>query len=529
MAKKKGIDVSYHQGKINFKSVKSSGIDFVILREGYRNSLDTKFFEYVKQCKEAGLQILGVYHFSYALNEKQAVEEAEFCVKNVEKSGLDKNAMIFFDFEYDTVTKAKAAGVTLTKTDCCKHTVAFCEAVKAKGYKAGVYMNNDYRKNWYTSDIVSKYPLWLADYTGDPDVPCMIQQYTSSGKVNGISGNVDMNYLFSEVSSNNQNGGVEVYSRSAVVNLAKSLIGKKESDGSHKSIIDIYNDQKTLPRGYKMKYTDSWCAATWSALAIALGYTKIMPVECSCNELIKLAKSMGIWEENDGHIPKPGDAVLYDWDDNGKGDNAGWPDHVGTIYEVFESADYFTVIEGNYNDSVKIRTISINGKYIRGFITPKYTTNALPSSTSSPEPSVTETKKNVETIAREVISGKWGNGETRKKKLNDAGYNYSEVQEMVNKILNTQKLTTTKKVVATCKAQKKDTKLAGSYKTTANLYCRNDAGTNKKALCKIPKGTTVTNYGYYNTASGVKWLYIQFTLNGVQYTGFSSSKYLKKL
>lgn len=531
MAKtKKGIDISYHQGKINFKSVKASGIEFVILREGYRKSLDTKFFEYAKECKAVGLPILGVYHFSYALNEKQAKEEGEFCAKNVEKAGLGKDTLIFFDFEYDTVKKAKAAGVTLGASQCKKHTIAFCETVKEKGYKVGVYTNNDYRKNMYDAETLKPYLLWLADYTGGPDVDCYLQQYTSRGKVNGIGGNVDMNYLFTDTSSNIQNGGSKMYSRNEVVKLAKSWIGKKESDGSHKMIIDLHNTLVPLPRGYKLKYTDSWCAGTWSAIAAKLKYTAIMPVECSCGFLIENAKKMGCWQENDGYVPKPGDGILYDWDDSGKGDNTGWPEHVGVIYEVFKDAGYFTVIEGNYDDSVKIRTVSINGKFIRGFITPKYTDDTV----TITDP-VTDSKKSISTIAKEVIAGKWGNGDTRRKKLEAAGYNYEEVQKEVNKTVNvpskitTESTKTTKKVTATCKAQKKDTKLTGTYKTTTNLFCRNDAGTNKKALCTIPKGTSVMNYGYYSLSGATKWLYIQFVLNGVTYTGFSSSKYLKKV
>lgn len=524
-SKKKGIDVSYHQGKINTKAVKNSGIEFVILREGYRKSLDTRFFEYVKEFQAAGIPIFGVYHFSYALNEKQSVEEAEFCIKNVEKAGLGKDVMIFFDFEYDTVKKAKASGVTLGKTDCINHTIAFCETIKKAGYKTGIYLNNDYRKNMYDSATLSKYPLWLADYTGGPDVECLLQQYTSSGKVNGINGNVDMNYLYSKNSSSIQNENKIGYSRDAVVLFARSLIGKKESDGSHKMIIDLYNKLNPLPRGYKVKYTDSWCAATWSAIAQYLKYTDIMPVECSCNELIKEAKRMGVWQENDGYVPNPGDGVVYDWDDSGKGDNTGWPDHIGVINEVFEEAGYFTVIEGNYKDSVKIRTVSINGKFIRGFITPKYNEKTDP---IIPDTVPTVKKDNL-TIAREVISGKWGNGESRKKKLKDAGYNPDTIQKEVNKILNVPKSTTKNVITATCKAQKKDAKMTGPYKTTADLYCRNDAGKNKKALCKIPKGTVVSCYGYYSISSGVKWLYIQFNHNGIAYTGFSSSKYLKKV
>lgn len=318
------------------------------------------------------------------------------------------------------------------------------------------------------------------------------------------------------------------YLRSKVIELATSWIGKKESDGSYKSIIDIYNSfTGCFPRGLKMQYSWSWCACTWSALAIRLGYTDIMPIEISCNELITRAKRMGCWQENDGYVPFPGDAILYDWDDSGKGDNIGWPDHVGCIDYVNEKAGYMTVIEGNYNDAVKKRTISINGKYIRGFITPQYTDEITACPLGSGP------NKDVATVAREVISGLWGSGARRKDSLEMDGYNYAEIQAKVNEILNgpaknPEANASSGKVESTCHAKSKDTILAGTYETTADLYCRNDAGTNKKALCLIPKGTKVQNYGFYTTFNGVKWLLIQFTLNGIQYTGFSSSSYLKK-
>lgn len=322
-------------------------------------------------------------------------------------------------------------------------------------------------------------------------------------------------------------------SRQAVVDLVKSWEGKKESNGTYKSIIDIYNGYKgKLPRGLKMQYDWSWCACTWSALAIKLGYTDIMPIEISCGNLIEEAKKKGIWKENDAYVAQPGDGVLYDWDDSGKGDNTGWPDHIGTIIETHKDAGYFVVMEGNYGDAVKKRTLSINGKYIRGFITPKYDNNAV----STPKK---EGGKDVKTIAREVIAGTWGTGDERKKALEKAGYNYAEVQKTVNQILNSNAAVTTnkvqdknqkvsKKVTATCAAKKFDKSLAGTYKTTADLYCRNDAGTNKKALCLIPKGTKVQCFGYYNVSGNSKWLYIQFTIDGVQYTGFSSCNYLKR-
>lgn len=324
-----------------------------------------------------------------------------------------------------------------------------------------------------------------------------------------------------------------MYSRQKMVDLVTSWIGLKESDCSYKKIIDIYNSYSgKFPRGIKMQYGWAWCACTWSAAAIKLGYTAIIPIEISCYYLIEAAKKMNCWQENDGYIPQPGDAVLYDWQDSGVGDNTGTPDHVGMVVEVNKSAGYFVVVEGNYSDSVKKRTVSINGKFIRGFITPKYDDNAISTNT-------TTSGKSIDVVAKEVIAGSWGSGEKRKQQLMAAGYDYAKVQAKVNEILNgsakvttnsnqSQKQPTEKKVTATATATEFDKALAGGYTTTANLYCRNDAGTNKKALVLIPKGTTVKCYGYYSIANGVKWLYIQVAIDGVFYTGFSSVEYLKK-
>lgn len=323
-------------------------------------------------------------------------------------------------------------------------------------------------------------------------------------------------------------------SRNDVVQLARSWIGKNEKSGTHKEIIDIYNSHSPLPRGSKMRYEWPWCAATWSALAIKLGYTDVMPVEMSCGYLINAAKNMGCWHENDGYIPKIGDAVLYDWDDSGKGDNIGWPDHVGTVEYANKESGYFVVIEGNYSDSIKKRTVSINGRYIRGFIVPKYDYEV-------PDIMSFDSGKNLSTIAHEVISGLWGNGDERKNLLIKNGYDPSEVQTKVNEILNgsavtaknpnqiqSQKQPFEKSVISSCVARYFDKKVAGFYKAADNLYCREDAGSNKKAICVIPKGTSVRCYGYYNTNNEIPWYYIRFIMDGVQYTGFACSKNLTK-
>jgi hypothetical protein len=174
-----------------------------------------------------------------------------------------------------------------------------------------------------------------------------------------------------------------------VIEQARSWIGCKESDGSHKKIIDVYNSHKPLARGYKMKYTDEWCATFVSAVSIALGYTDIIPTECGCQRMIDLFKKLGAWVENENRTPKPGEVIFYDWQDDGKGDNKGWSDHVGIVEAV--AGGVITVIEGNYKNAVGRRKIAVNAKNIRGFGVPKYDAEPVKPKTFTLE--LTELKK----------------------------------------------------------------------------------------------------------------------------------------
>ena len=217
----------------------------------------------------------------------------------------------------------------------------------------------------------------------------------------------------------------ETQIRQRVVNQAKSWLGCKESDGSHRKIIDLYNSHKPLARSYAVKYTDAWCATFVSATSIACGYTDIMPTECGCGKMIELYQKLGRWEENDAYNPEPGDVVFYDWDDNGVGDNKGASDHVGIVEKVVGTT--ITVIEGNCSNSVKRREIQVNGRYIRGYGLPAFEKKATKEDTGA--------KLSVEEIAKKVINGEYGNGVARKSKLEAEGYNYETVQAKVNEIL----------------------------------------------------------------------------------------------
>ena len=158
--------------------------------------------------------------------------------------------------------------------------------------------------------------------------------------------------------------------RLSLVQQAESWLGARESDGSHKAIIDRYNSQEVLPMGYTMQYTDSWCAAFVSTAAMDTGLTAIIPTECGCERQIKLFQQLDCWEERDSAIPLPGDLIYYDWNMEERGETTGWADHVGIV--VGTKWPFLKVIEGNWEDSVTYRYLLLDHVQIRGFGKPDY-------------------------------------------------------------------------------------------------------------------------------------------------------------
>ena len=244
---KQGIDISKWQGSVDFNKVKADGIQFCIFREGYRRAIDGQFIEYVKGAKAAGIPILGVYHFIY-VDGATIAENANACIANMKAAGLDPtDTWIFADLEYDTWTKA---GVKVTKALCTQYTKEFLDTLKAAGCKKlGIYSNLDYYKNYYDWSQLSEYRknLWLADYTGGPDVECAIQQTGSTGKVSGINGNVDMNTLYEESMLSNDedksDGDAPVTGTKTVDEIAKEVINGLWSNGDERK-------QKLTAAGY---------------------------------------------------------------------------------------------------------------------------------------------------------------------------------------------------------------------------------------------------------------------------------------
>lgn len=195
----KWIDVSAHNGMIDWPKVAESGVKGVILRAGYGNDIsqtDTQFETNIKGAVAAGLKI-GVYWFGYPDSITDARAEWAVCKKVIEPY---RSSILFvcYDYEYDSAGYYKKIHGTAPSNALINGMVnAFLSAVKADGWKTCLYTNNDYRLHIFTvTTLAAADYLWLADYSGGPDIPCAIQQTGSTGTVPGISGSVDMDTVF---------------------------------------------------------------------------------------------------------------------------------------------------------------------------------------------------------------------------------------------------------------------------------------------------------------------------------------------
>ncbi len=203
----KGPDLSYHNGIVNMKQVSDAGCRYVGIRAGYgKNNIDQKYIKNAEACYNLGMLPL-LYWFSYAYTEEMAAAEAEYAIQQAKKYW--KKCLICFDFEYDSISYAKRKGVAVTKEMCTAFAIAFLRKIAAAGYVPVLYFNKDYRKNYFNivkiKEAVPGLKLWYARYTSNISegelVDVDIWQYTSSGKLPGVSGKVDMNNFYTEVTA----------------------------------------------------------------------------------------------------------------------------------------------------------------------------------------------------------------------------------------------------------------------------------------------------------------------------------------
>jgi len=316
----KGIDISKYQGTVDFKKVKDTGIQFVIARIGYgmyENQKDPRFEEYYKGATDNNLPI-GVYLYSYALSVEDAEKEADIALKWLNKRKL--NLPVYYDIE----DKSQQILSKKTLTDMC---TAFCKKIESAGYWAGVYAN----KYWLTTFLDSKaleekFTIWVAQYntTNTYKGKYDMWQYTSSGRVNGINGNVDMNILYRDIFSNsggNTGGGtspslpnLSSYKGDSIVDALKS-IGYDSSFETRKRLYKEagFNDNYTgsavqninlLKRLQGDYQSDYYPRANYKGFSFVDGL-KSIGVDSSFNNRTKIANKNGIkkytgsiWQNN---------------------------------------------------------------------------------------------------------------------------------------------------------------------------------------------------------------------------------------
>ena len=221
----------------------------------------------------------------------------------------------------------------------------------------------------------------------------------------------------------------EMELRNLPVNYLKQYLGIKEGSAEHKEILKVFNDSGLCKR-YKMTIYDAWCATAVSSSFLASGLSSIFPcVECGCGKMIALAQAAGIWNEDDTYKPSIGDVVLYSWSDGtnyATTDNRNAPDHVGIVSKV--SGSSLTIIEGNYSNTVKERALQVNGRYIRGYIVPRYSSLA---STSTPS-SGTTTSSTTTTTTTTTSQGGFDMAKLSQIKKNSTGALVRSAQLLLN-------------------------------------------------------------------------------------------------
>ncbi len=254
MATLKGIDVSVHQGDIDWTKVKGN-VDFAILRAGYGNSIkypkqiDDKFERNYKGCKDSNIDC-GVYWYSYAKTVSDAQAEARACLSAIK--GKTFEYPIFYDLE-------ESSQFALGKTVCSNLVTAFCKVIEDAGYYAGLYISRSPLQTHISDSVAKRYALWIAEYASACNYSGSfgMWQNSSTGEINGISGNVDTDYCYVDYSSLVKSKGMNGYSaNSGSANDLKILdkSGFKKGDKSdgvlaYKCLLLLAKKAKIITQG----------------------------------------------------------------------------------------------------------------------------------------------------------------------------------------------------------------------------------------------------------------------------------------
>ena len=247
----KGIDVSEHQGVIDWAKVAKDGVQFAVIRAGYGRELSQKddyFEQNYTAAKKAGIQV-GAYWYSYANSVKRAEEEAKTCLKVLEGKKFD--LPIFFDQEYE---KSILALSSKTRTDII---LKFLEIIQAAGRKCGLYSSTNFITTKLQASRLRQYPLWIAEYGFKLHYPGTVWawQYTSTGRVSGIKGHVDCNHGYFAQQQNTSDGLLRKGDTGAAIKLLQHRLNLVGSQLTVDGIWGVQTDSAVRNYQYKAGLT----------------------------------------------------------------------------------------------------------------------------------------------------------------------------------------------------------------------------------------------------------------------------------
>ena len=543
----KGIDVSSYQGKPDWPKVSNSGVKFAILRIHQKSGVDTSFEHNYKGCKSNGI-LIGGYKYSYALTPAQAIDEAEDVLSVLGGRGLD--FPVFYDLEWSQQR-------SLGKQAIENVAIAFLTRIKKAGYKVGIYCNLDWYNNVLT-DALKKYDCWIARYPASDNGSVQERlrpnvgvgwQYSSKGKVSGISGNVDMDVFYTDYRTE-QKGEVTV--TKTKLQKFTDLGDYYANNGGNKPYLEkrtnAYLDDFQKNAGYN-NYTkfardvDSWgqpgCQGQpWCAeyqfwkLAKVLGITKALQIMgggfYNCVSITNHAKANGTWHKS----PKVGALIIFR---NGS--------HVGSVRKYNKT--YVYTNEGNTSSVAGVvanggacrnKQYKLTDSAIDGYVwidwgeekTVTETWKATGTATSTVDDLYVHETPNGYVLGqinkgnRVEINGE-KSGMWTKVKVAGIGIGWAATKYLqVDGVKNT---TTT-----ISKKQDKTQRLYTGQVTASSLNVRTWAGAEYPNIKKYPtlnKGNKVDVMNFTQKAKdGVSWYYIRIA---GKYFGFVSAKYIKKV
>lgn len=210
----KGLDVSEFQGEVDWERVKAAGYKFAMLRAGYGyNTIDKQFRRNASECNRIGLPV-GVYWFCYAFSPEKAVQEADGCIDIISEYRLDYP--VCYDIEQASADYIEKQGVSFTPALAKNVVKSFCDRIEAKGYYAMFYTNRNFLDTYLGTELSKRYAYWYARYADRFDgTDCGIWQYTSTGSVPGITGNVDLDLGYTNYPSVIKKAGLNHLSASS--------------------------------------------------------------------------------------------------------------------------------------------------------------------------------------------------------------------------------------------------------------------------------------------------------------------------